>query len=100
MLHVIRNTAFGEDHQPLDIAVLGDGSVLVQTDDYGLYRIVNGRIHELWAPNPRCGRNGHFEFAFAQPLWNAIAMTVHGNSTVGVRGDGSLAFQLTATFES
>src|SRR5580704_16648543 len=45
-------TAFGADTPPSEIGALDDGSVMVQTDRSGEYRIVDGRLTPLWHPNP------------------------------------------------
>jgi hypothetical protein len=100
VLHAVPNIAFGKDLKAQHIAVLDDGSVMVQTDRSGLYRILRGRVHQLWAPNPVCGGRRPFEFDFVGSLNDAILMNVHGGTSIAVRADGSVAFRLPATVES
>ncbi|HLY03602.1 MAG TPA: hypothetical protein VKR56_14040 [Candidatus Cybelea sp.] len=108
IVRVIPNSAFGKGTKPVDIAVLSDGTVLVQTADDGLYRIVNGRVAMVWGPNPRCGPRAHFLFSFAQPFDNELLLNLIGlkqidheslfnpysSGVAAVRADGSLAFRL------
>ncbi len=79
---------------PVDIGVLDDGSIIVQTDRYGLYRIVDGRLQALWQPAPRCERQTHFEFAFTGSVDDEMVMAVDHATSAAVRADGSLAFRL------
>lgn len=111
---VIPNRAFGKGRVPKDIAVLSNGTVLVQTDGDALYRIVNGRVGMLWGPNARCGTSAHFQFSFAQPFDDELLLNIsaerlvddelvfgpYSGGTIAVRADGSLAFRLPASSSS
>lgn len=100
VLHSIPSSAFGNDRSPQDIAAFENGSLMVQTDGYGLYRIVNGRLQKLWPPTPRCGGGARFAFAFADAFDSTLALTVSHGNTIAVHADGSVAFRLMGSFES
>jgi 6-phosphogluconolactonase (cycloisomerase 2 family) len=107
-------TAFGADTPPSEIGALDDGSVIVQTDRSGEYRIVDGRLTPLWHPNPRCASSVHFDFSLVQAFDNKLLVTIWGRHQVAheslfspyqdgsaiVRSDGSLAFRSPLVFES
>lgn len=109
---VVPRSAFGAA-TPVDIGVLEDGSLIVQTEGYGLYRIVDGHVRVLWPSNARCG-SAHFGFALAKSFddelllkVSALAQVRHeglfyyrSNGSAAVRADGSLAFRLPLTFDS
>ena len=96
----ISSSAFGADAPPEDIRVLDDGSVMVQTDRYGLYRIAGRRPRVLWWPAPRCDRQPHFEFEFTGSFDDELLTTVDHTTSAAVRADGSLAFRLPLAFDS
>lgn len=100
VLAAFPSRAFGTDQAPQDIAVLDDGSLIVQTDRYGLYRIANGHMQALWRPAARCGRQPLFSFAFVSSFDDEVLVTTRHDSTAAVRADGSLAFRLSSTFAS
>lgn len=100
VLAAFPNRAFGTDLTPQDIAVLDDGSLIVQTDRYGLYRIADGHTQVLWRPAARCGRQPLFSLSFVSSFDDEVLMTTHRDSTTAVRADGSVAFRLSSTFAS
>ena len=107
-------TAFGADTPPSEIGTLDDGSIVVQTDRSGLYRLVDGKLKLLWHPNPRCEPSVHFSFSLVQAFDKALLVSIWGARQVPheslfspyqdgsaiVRRDGSLAFRSPLGFES
>ncbi len=65
ILSIIPSSGFGKGLEPENIAALDDGSLMVQTNRSGLFRVVNRRIVQVWRPNPRCGPRAHFAFSLA-----------------------------------
>ncbi len=96
----IPSSAFGTDAPPADSGILDDGSVMVQTDRHGLYRIAGGRLQRLWPPGPRCEGQLHFEFAFTGSFDDEVLATVNRATSAAMRSDGLLAFRLPLAFDS
>lgn len=118
--------AFGRDTTPRHIVTLDNGSVIVQTDRDGLYRIAGGRVRGLLPSNPRCGDASHFRFDLVGSFDDAVLVSVHhyrrnsphitrqlnglmvqeplitalADTTAALREDGSVAFQLPFSYAS